>query len=132
MTPLPITLVTRNYAYVQPLASGDVRPEGIELNLIRTWDALPRVDQTIPFDIQPDTWYRLKLTTAIEGDKGTIKGKAWPRDAKEPAEWLTLHDPRPNTEGAPALYGYVKGIVEGEPGTDVFYGNVRITPNISK
>ena len=58
-----------------------------------SWDALPRVDQTIPFDIQPDTWYRLKLTTAIEGDKGTIKGKAWPRDAKEPAEWLALHDP---------------------------------------
>jgi 4,5-dihydroxyphthalate decarboxylase len=40
---LPITLLTRNYAYVQPLATGDVRPAGIDLHLIRSWDALPRV-----------------------------------------------------------------------------------------
>jgi 4,5-dihydroxyphthalate decarboxylase len=43
MTDLPVTLITRNYAYVQPLASGDVRVEGVDLSLIRTWDALPRV-----------------------------------------------------------------------------------------
>ncbi|MBV9170108.1 MAG: ABC transporter substrate-binding protein [Chloroflexi bacterium] len=43
MSDVPITLITRNYAYVQPLANGDVRPNGVDLNLIRTWDALPRV-----------------------------------------------------------------------------------------
>jgi 4,5-dihydroxyphthalate decarboxylase len=43
MSDLPVTLITRNYAYVQPLASGDVRPSGIDLNLVRTWDALPKV-----------------------------------------------------------------------------------------
>ena len=43
MTQLPITLATRDYAYVQPLAMGDVRPDGIDLTLIRSWDALPRV-----------------------------------------------------------------------------------------
>ena len=43
MPNIPVTLITRNYAYVQPLANGDVRPNGIDLNLIRTWDALPRV-----------------------------------------------------------------------------------------
>jgi 4,5-dihydroxyphthalate decarboxylase len=43
MSNLPITLVTRNYAYVQPLATGDVHAQGVDLNLVRTWDALPRV-----------------------------------------------------------------------------------------
>jgi 4,5-dihydroxyphthalate decarboxylase len=51
MMALPITLLTRNYAYVQPLANGDVRSDGIDLNLIRTWDALPRVAANSP-DIQ--------------------------------------------------------------------------------
>lgn len=43
MSNVPVTLITRNYAYVQPLANADVRPNGVDLNLIRTWDALPRV-----------------------------------------------------------------------------------------
>lgn len=43
MSTVPVTLITRNYADVHPMAAGDVRPTGIELELIRTWDALPRV-----------------------------------------------------------------------------------------
>jgi 4,5-dihydroxyphthalate decarboxylase len=43
MITVPVTLVTRNYAYVQPLATGDVSPQGVDLHVIRTWDALPRV-----------------------------------------------------------------------------------------
>src|SRR5262245_23882044 len=96
---------------------------------IVSWDALPRVDETIPFNIEPDVWYRMKLTVEVQGDKGTIKGKARPRDKGEPADWLVLHDSRPNTEGAPALYGYVKGITESQRGTEVYFDNVRITPN---
>jgi outer membrane protein assembly factor BamB len=96
---------------------------------IVSWDALPRVDETVPFNIEPDVWYRMKLTVEVQGEKGTIKGKAWPRDKGEPTDWLVLHDPRPNTEGAPALYGYVKGITESQSGTEVYFDNVRITPN---
>jgi len=96
---------------------------------IVSWDALPRVDITVPFEIKADTWYRLKLTVEADGSKGVIKGKAWQRDQSEPAEWITLHDSRPNTEGAPALYGNVTGIAEGGVGTDVYFDNVRVTPN---
>jgi outer membrane protein assembly factor BamB len=95
-----------------------------------SWDALPRVDETIGFKVQPKTWYRLKLTVERKGDAGVIKGKAWERGQAEPDNWtVTLHDPRPIFEGSPALYGYVTGIPEGGAGTDIFYANVRITPN---
>ncbi|MCI0683708.1 MAG: PQQ-like beta-propeller repeat protein [Gemmataceae bacterium] len=94
-----------------------------------SWDALPRVDRSVPFKFEPGVWYRLKLTVDIQGGKGIIKGKAWPRDKGEPTDWLVLHDPRPNTEGAPALYGYVRGVSDDEPGTEIYYDNVRISAN---
>ena len=52
-----------------------------------SWDALPRIDKTVQFNWKPGVWYRLKLTTDIANGKGVIRGKAWPRDEKEPAEW---------------------------------------------
>jgi outer membrane protein assembly factor BamB len=98
---------------------------------LNTWSALPRLDRTIEFPWQPNTWYHLKLTATVQGGKGIIKGKCWERGKPEPADWtIELHDAYPNPEGAPALYGYVQGIPEeGGSGTDVYYDNVRITPN---
>jgi outer membrane protein assembly factor BamB len=95
-----------------------------------SWDAVPRVDETISWRWQPDTWYRMKLTVQVNGGKGIIRGKAWQRDEKEPDNWtVTFTDPRPDDHGSPALYGYVIGIVGDQPGTDIFYDNVGITPN---
>ena len=48
MAPLPLTLATRDYDYVQPLALRDVVPDGIELTVIRAFDALER------FLMEPD------------------------------------------------------------------------------
>lgn len=97
---------------------------------IVSWDALPRIDQTISYPWQPKVWYRLKLTVAIHGDKALVRGKVWPRDEKEPDAWtVEVTDSRPNREGSPALYGYVSGILEGQPGNDIFYDNVVTTPN---
>jgi 4,5-dihydroxyphthalate decarboxylase len=42
MTTVLLTLATRDYDYVQPLALGDVVPDGIELTVIRAFDALER------------------------------------------------------------------------------------------
>jgi len=96
-----------------------------------SWSALPRVDETIEFAWQPGTWYSLKLTSEMKGGKMTLKGKCWPRDEKEPQKWtVELADAYPNTEGAPALYGYVLGIPPaGGPGTDIYYANVRVSKN---
>ena len=40
---LPLTLATRDYDFVTPLATGDVTAEGIDLTLVRSFDALQRV-----------------------------------------------------------------------------------------
>ena len=58
------------------------------------------------------------------------KNKAWKRGDQESGSWsVELEDPRPIFEGSPALYGYVLGIPEGGSGTDIYYDNIKITPN---
>jgi outer membrane protein assembly factor BamB len=101
-----------------------------QLRLI-SWDALPRIDRTIQLPWKPGEWYTLKLTVKVEGDKAIVRGKVWPRDAGEPEKWtVEVEDPVGNKEGAPALYGYAAGILgPGQPGTEIYYDNVKITPN---
>ncbi len=98
---------------------------------LNSWSVIPRVDKTISFAWQPNTWYTMKATATVANGKGTIRGKVWERGQAEPKDWtIELHDEYPNTEGAPALYGYVLGIEEGGGvGTGVYFDNVRITPN---
>ncbi len=101
-----------------------------QLRLI-SWDALPRVDNTIAFPWKPDVWYRMKLTVEVKGGKAIARGKVWQRDRPEPQEWtVEVEDSTPNREGAPALYGNSTGIKGPKsPGTEIYYSNVKITPN---
>jgi outer membrane protein assembly factor BamB len=97
---------------------------------LTSWDAMPRVDEATEFAWKPGVWYRLKLTVTVQGADAVIRGKAWPRDEKEPAEWtVEFTDPMPNREGAPALYGYVTGFIGDDPGNEIFYDHIVITPN---
>ncbi|MFO0865376.1 MAG: PQQ-binding-like beta-propeller repeat protein [Gemmataceae bacterium] len=97
---------------------------------LASWEALPRVDRTIPYKLEPGQWYRLKLAVDSNGKTSTAKGKIWKRGEQEPSDWtISVDDPRPNNEGAPALYGYVTGIPEGGAGTEIYYDNVKITTN---
>ncbi|GAC1316701.1 MAG: hypothetical protein NVSMB2_09860 [Chloroflexota bacterium] len=72
MSDLPITLITRNYAYVQPLANGDVRPSGIGLNLVRTWDALPRVAANSPDVHGGESSFGRYLLGLARGDRSLV------------------------------------------------------------
>jgi hypothetical protein len=95
---------------------------------ILSWEALPRIDQTIEFKWKPMTWYRLKLKVEQKGDSALVRGKVWPRDDAEPSAWnLEVTDPKPNREGAPAIYGYATGTVA--PLAEAYYDNLKITPN---
>lgn len=97
---------------------------------LMSWDALPRIDKTIDFNFQPGVWYRLKLTTDIAGGKGIIRGKAWPRDKAEPTKWtVEVTDSNPIREGSATVYGYVTGNFNDQPGTEIYYDNLKITPN---
>jgi outer membrane protein assembly factor BamB len=97
---------------------------------LTSWDAIPRVDKSIGYAWKPNTWYSLKLTVDVSGGKAVIRGKVWQRGEKEPADWtVEFTDPVPNTTGAPTIYGNATGIEDGKPGTDIYYENVKITPN---
>jgi len=99
---------------------------------IVSWETTPqaRLDRTIPWPWKPGEWYTLKLTVDARGEKGHIRGKAWPRGTPEPKEWtIEVEDPIPNHEGCPALYGYSIGIIENKTGSDLYYDNVSVTAN---
>ncbi|HEX4607179.1 MAG TPA: hypothetical protein VH092_03155, partial [Urbifossiella sp.] len=100
-----------------------------------SWEARPRVNLAADFDWQPDTWYTMKLSAEPHGEKVTVRGKVWKRGDPEPAAWnIEFEDPAGNAAGAAALYGYVSDplISPESPGSDIFYDNLRITPNGKK
>jgi outer membrane protein assembly factor BamB len=100
-----------------------------QLRLI-SWEALPRVDHSIPWKWAPDVWYRMRLRVEPQGNRAVIKGKVWPRDQPEPKDWsITYEDTTPNLQGAPGLYGYALGILPDQDGTEIYYNNVAITRN---
>ena len=79
-----------------------------------------RIDETIPFTWEPEVWYTMKLRVDVLEDKAVIKGKVWPREQNEPAEWtITTEDPHPTRFGSPGLYGVSY--------TEVSFDNVIVT-----
>ncbi len=98
---------------------------------ILSWDAQSRIDTNAPFAWKPDTWYHLKFKVSPKDGKALVQAKVWPRDDKEPEKWtLEVTDAYPNTEGTPFLYGFSVGDVgPQEPGTSIYYDNLKIYPN---
>jgi outer membrane protein assembly factor BamB len=103
---------------------------------VSSWEANHRIEARTDFKLKPGEWYRFKLEVFLEGERGVARGKVWPRGEKEPADWLLrIEDPIPNKSGSPGLYGYAYGIPNDPeqalktPGAEVFYDNVKVTPN---
>ena len=97
---------------------------------LMSWEALPRVDKGVAFKWKANTWYHMKFTVEPRGDKALAKAKVWVKGEPEPEAWTSeFEDPTPNLEGSPALYGYATGILEPAVGTEIFYANVKVTPN---
>ena len=89
---------------------------------LQSWAAELRVDERVPYEWQPDVWYTLKLRVDIQGDQALVRGKVWPRDDPEPADWtITVEDPVPVRQGSPGLIGYSP--------VDIFYDNVTVMEN---
>ena len=100
---------------------------------LTSWDALPRIDKTIAFKFEPKTWYSMKLTTDIKGDKGVIKGKVWEtRQGLEPkAGGRRGRGPAAQPRRRQGSFTAMRpGILPGQIGSEAFYDNVKITvPN---
>jgi len=98
-----------------------------------SWEALPRIDVTTPFHWKSGTWYRLKLTVEVGDKVAVVRGKVWERGQTEPEKWtVEFKDPLPNKEGAAALYGYVTNAEADDPGSEIYYDNVTVTPSGKK
>jgi outer membrane protein assembly factor BamB len=114
------------------LLSGIGQKGGVGQKLsLQSWDAVPRIDQTVDFAWKPDTWYTLKLSVEQTGGKAQLKGKVWERGKDEPKDWtVTFEDPTPNGAGSPGLHGYSTD-VNGptDPGSEIYYDNVKVTPH---
>jgi outer membrane protein assembly factor BamB len=98
---------------------------------LQSWDAMPRIDQTVDFAWKPNTWYTLKLSVEQSGGKAMLKGKVWERGKPEPEKWtVEFEDPTPNGPGSPGLHGFSTD-VNGptDPGSEIYYDNVKVTPN---
>lgn len=76
-----------------------------------------------PFELKPDTWYRLKLRVENTADgKTRVRGKAWAVADPEPAAWLIDRtDPIPNQQGSPGLFADAQ--------FGVYFDNFKVTPN---
>ena len=68
---------------------------------LMSWEALPRLDKTVPFKWKPNTWYHMKFTVEPMGTKALAKAKVWPKGEPEPDAWTTeFEDNTPNLEVA--------------------------------
>ena len=91
--------------------------------MLRTWlSELERFSKEVPFDWDPDRWYRVKLRVETgDGPETTIRGKVWPREEDEPAEWtIEAIDHLGHKHGSPGIYGYSSA--------DIHYDNLKVTP----
>jgi hypothetical protein len=92
---------------------------------IRSWTSRLelRFAKTIPFPVESDVWYTMKLRADNADGKAILRGKVWPRDQKEPAQWtIEAADEAPNLVGSPGLFGNASD-------AEIFIDNVKVFPN---
>ena len=96
---------------------------------LHSWQpAVPyHAHQTMVYKWEPDKWYRLKLRVDQQGEKALVRGKVWPRDGQEPADWtLTMESALPNGSGSPGLFG--NSLVTPFQ-SFVYYDNIQVSDN---
>jgi hypothetical protein len=125
-------LINSRYALVF-----DGKPDaGLNKRTIRitAWEARPRINVAVPYEWQPNTWYTAKFTVEQKGKSALVRGKVWKKGEAEPTDWtISFEDPFPTRHGAAGLYGYIPNVQDNggkiEPGSELFFDNLSITPN---
>ena len=97
---------------------------------VESWSALPRFREDEPFTWETDRWYTVKFEVRLEGEKGVVRGKVWPRDSAEPDGWtIEAEDPCPNRAGSAGLYAYSTMTTPKSDGPEVYFDNFQVTRN---
>lgn len=92
---------------------------------IRSWTSRLelRFAKTIPFSWKAGTWYTVKFRGENADGKAVLRGKVWPRDAAEPADWtIEAADATPNTTGSPGMFGNASD-------AEFYIDNVKVNAN---
>ncbi len=97
---------------------------------LESWSPIPRIRKDVPFAWNTDVWYRAKFQVQVREHDAVLRAKVWPRAQDEPEGWsIDLVDGTPNREGSVGIYGYSTGTTSKSKGTEIFYDNIKITPN---
>ncbi|MSU64530.1 MAG: hypothetical protein EXS38_00145 [Opitutus sp.] len=86
-----------------------------------------RLKESVPFDAQPNTWYRLKTRVDRDatGEGGVVRAKLWEKGKPEPAPWtIELHQAKLHAQGAPAVFAFSPQSLKR-----VFIDNLSLTAN---
>ena len=113
-----------NGGYTMELLSKGTRPglpPGPKLQ-VRSWQAGLRIATDVEYAWTPGVWYRMKFRVDVEDDTAMIRGKVWPRDETEPADWtITVEDPLPIRQGSAGLSGYSP--------SSIYFDNITVSEN---
>lgn len=119
-----------NGRYYLFVIGGD--PKGGEPGTLRieTWGAVPRLRKEMEFKWDSDKWYTAKFDVRLVDGKAQCRGKFWPRDESEPADWqIEVTDPCPNLEGSAGLFAYSTFTTAGSDGPMCYFDNFQVMAN---
>ena len=89
---------------------------------VRSWTAELRMAKQVPFEFEPQTWYRMKMRVENGEQTSRIYGKVWKKSDPEPEAWtIAVEDPHPIRSGTPGLLGYSP--------VPLYYDNVSVYAN---
>lgn len=89
---------------------------------IRSWASELAFAKDVPFTVESDVWYRMKLVVEPGKTSTMVRGKLWKRGEAEPSAWtLEFDDPVVLQAGAPGLYG--------DSPADIAWDNLKIISN---
>jgi len=95
-------------------------------NIVEVSSNHERLKESVPFKIEPNTWYTMKTRVDIDATgKGVVRGKVWVKGEAEPDAWtIEVEHNSAHKKGAPGLFGF-----SPQSQKAVFVDNISITRN---